>query len=73
MRAKINLDTLSKINAFVEICSKLGCEIKLVDGGNYCVNAKSLLGACLAAMDWTQIFVESPEDIYQHIREFVVE
>ena len=70
MKAKINLDTMSKINAFVSICSGLDCRVDLVDGSGYRVSAKSLIGA-IAATDWSEIFVESENDIYSHIWEFV--
>ena len=72
MKAKINIDTLGKINNFVSICSRLNYDINLIDGGNYCVSAKSLIGA-IATMDWTEVFVECKEDIYSHIRDLVVE
>ena len=70
MRVKINIDTLSKVNTFVEICSKLGGKIDLVDGEGYRVSAKSLIGA-IATMDWNKVYVESEKDIYTHIRDFV--
>jgi hypothetical protein len=71
MKVKINVDTMSKINAFVAICTKLGGDIRLTDGKSYCVNARSLLGI-LATADWSEVYVESDEDIYQYIQEFVV-
>ena len=71
MKAKINIDTLSKINSFVAICSKLDCKVDLVDGNGYCVSAKSLMGA-VATMDWNEVYAESERDIYSDIREFVV-
>jgi len=71
MRTKINIDTLSKINAFVGICSTLDCRVDLTDGSGYRVSANSLLGA-IATMDWSQVFVESEKDIYSHIQRFVV-
>ena len=70
MKAKINLDTMSKINAFVSICSGLDCKVDLIDGSGYRVSAKSLMGA-IAATDWTEIFVECENDIYSHIWEFL--
>ena len=72
MKAKINIDTLGKINLFVNICSRLDGSINLVDGSGYCVSAKSLVGA-IATMDWSQVFVESEKDIYTHIQEFLAE
>lgn len=72
MKVKINIDTLSKINAFVSICSKLDCKINLIDGHGYCISAKSLIGA-MATMDWTQVFVECEKDIYADIQDFIIE
>jgi hypothetical protein len=72
MRAKINIDTLGKINAFVAICTKLDCKVNLIDGNGYCVSAKSLMGA-VATMDWNDVYVESEADIYTDIRQFVVD
>lgn len=70
MKAKINLDTMSKINAFVSICSVLDCRVDLIDGSGYRVSAKSLMGA-IAATDWSEVFVECENDIYSHIWEFL--
>ena len=70
MRVKINIDTLSKINKLVSICTELGGKIDLVDGEGYRASAKSLIGA-IATMDWNSVYVESEKDIYTHIREFV--
>jgi hypothetical protein len=72
MRAEVNIDTLSKINTFVAICSRLNDTIHLVDGKDYRVSAKSLMGA-VATMDWNQVFVECDEDIRLYIRDFIVE
>ena len=72
MRAKVNLDTMSKINTFVSICSRLDYRINLIDGNGYCVSAKSLVGA-LATVDWSQVFVECEKDIYIYIQDFITE
>ena len=72
MKVKINIDTLSKINAFVAVCSQLDCKVNLIDGEGYCVSAKSLMGA-VATMDWNNVYAECEKDIYTDIREFVVE
>lgn len=71
MRVKINIDTLSKIHAFVGKCANLDCQVNLIDGSGYKVSAKSLVGA-IATMDWNQVFVECDKDIYTTIQEFVV-
>lgn len=72
MKAKINIDTLSKINSFVAICSKLDCKVDLVDGNGYRVSGKSLMGA-VATMEWGNVYAECERDIYAEIREFVVD
>ena len=72
MKAQINIDTLSKINAFVSICSRLDCKVDLVDGNGYRVSAKSLVGA-IATMDWSQVFVECNNDIRSYIWNFLAE
>jgi hypothetical protein len=72
MKVKINIDTLSKINAFVSICSRLDCRVNLIDGDGYRVSAKSLIGA-VATMDWSQVFVECDKDIYSYITDFIAE
>ena len=72
MKARINIDTMSKINAFVNVCSKINEKVNLVCGDGYCVSAKSLLGA-IATVDWSEVFVECERDIYSLIQEFIVE
>jgi hypothetical protein len=72
MKARINIDTLDKIYSFVRICEPLVGDIRLIDGGGYCVSAKSLVGA-IATMDWSQVYVESERDIYLYIQDFVAE
>ena len=72
MKAKINLDTMGRINAFVSICSGLDCKVDLIDGKGYRVSAKSLVGA-LATVDWSQVFVECEKDIYSYIQDFIVD
>ena len=72
MKAKINLDTMSKINAFVAVCSRLDCKVDLIDGNGYRVSGKSLVGA-LATMDWNQVFIECERDIYAYVQEFLAD
>lgn len=70
MRVKVNLDTMSRINAFVAVCSRLDCKVDLIDGNGYRVSAKSLVGA-LATMDWNQVFIECERDIYAYVQDFL--
>jgi hypothetical protein len=72
MKEKVNLDTMSKINAFVTVCSRLDCKVDLIDGNGYRVSAKSLMGA-LATMDWNQVFIECEKDIYAYVQEFLAD
>ena len=72
MKAKVNLDTMSRINAFVTICSRLDCKVDLIDGTGYRVSAKSLIAA-IATMDWSEVFVECERDIYAYVYEFLAE
>lgn len=69
MKAKINIDTVSAINKFVNICSTLKCPVHLTDGSQYTVLAKSLLGA-IATTDWSEVYVVCEQDIRSHIEEF---
>ena len=68
-KTKIELVGMSDINKFIAITTKLPGVIKLTDGDNYSVSAKSLLGA-LASMEWDELYCESENDIYTHIAEF---
>lgn len=72
MKAKINIDTLSAINKFVNICSTLKCSVHLTDGNQYTVSAKSLLGA-IATTDWPEVYVVCEQDIRSRIEEFLAE
>ena len=65
-KTKIELVGMSDINKFIAITTKLPGIIKLTDGDNYSVSAKSLLGA-LASMEWDELYCESENDIYTHI------
>ena len=74
MRAKIRLDTVSDVNKFVDITSKLRQPITITDGNNLRVNAKSVIGV-LHAMEFDNLICETEEDndIYMAIKEFVIE
>jgi hypothetical protein len=72
MRAKINIDTMSAIQKFVQVAQCVDARVDLIDGEGYRVSAKSLIGA-IATMDWTVVYAECDKDIYTQIKEFVVE
>lgn len=73
MRVRVQLDTLSEIKDFVEICSKLpaGAKVQVVDQTtNQRVSATSLLGV-ISTVDWKETYVEAEEDVYDAIKRFV--
>ena len=71
-KLKVNLDTYSQIQKFVNIINTNNINATLAtEDGRYRVNARSLLAA-IATMDWSEgVWVESMEDIYSQIEEFV--
>lgn len=68
---KINLVTMSDINAFVGITSAETGNIRLTNEDGFCVNGKSLLGA-VATIEWDELYCVSDADIYQKIAKFCV-
>ena len=71
MRVKIRLDTITDANKFAAITSTLDGKITITDAGGLRVNAKSVLGA-LHALEFSEIWCESENDIYSYIHDFVV-
>ena len=68
---KIELTTMSDIQAFVDAVSTVSTPVKLIDGNGFCVNGKSFLGA-VATVEWDSLYCESEEDIYRLISRFCV-
>lgn len=62
MRVKINLDTMSNIQKFVDVTSRIDDPVFLEDNTGFKVSAKSILGA-LATMDWNEVYCECAKDI----------
>lgn len=71
-KIKINLITLKDIHKFVNIVSQIQEQVILTDGVGYTVNAKSIVG-CIAALEWSNLYVTSKADIYTKISEFAVQ
>ena len=71
MRVKIRLDTLKDAQRFAEIAESCEGWVHITDANGMCVNGKSILGA-LHAMDFTDIWCESENDIYTKIQGFVI-
>lgn len=59
------------INELVNIASKVNGKVQLVDGSDFRVNAKSLIGA-LASMEWDNLYIESEQEISGKIQKFIV-
>ncbi|MFR2207564.1 MAG: hypothetical protein ACLS59_08505 [Clostridia bacterium] len=74
-RFKIRLDTESDVFKFLNVITNLKGKIELVgnDGCTQCrVNARSLIGS-LYAITWKELWIESENDIYNSLREFLTE
>ena len=61
-RTQIRLDTLSEVNKFVEVMSRVNDRVWLEDGNGCRVSAKSLLGA-LYSLEWNEIHCYCETDI----------
>ena len=72
MKAKVNLDTGLAIRNFVEVCNRIPEKVFLVDSENFCVSAKSLLGA-VATMDWSEVYVVCEKDIRASIMDYLAD
>lgn len=71
MKNKIRIDTIQDVSQFVSIVSQLDGKITITDNQGLCVNAKSVLGA-LHALEFTELWCESENDIYTAIEDFIV-
>lgn len=71
MRVKVNLDTMSSIQKFVEVTSRIEDEIMLQDNVGHCVSAKSLLGA-IYSLEWDTIYCSCPKDISGMILPWII-
>jgi len=70
-KVRIELDTLTDIREFVDIVSdpEIKGSVKLTDGNEYVINAKSLLAA-MCTVEWGDLYCVSDEDIYIKISKF---
>ena len=72
MRSKIRLETLTDINNFIKVVTPLPGKIVVKNTNeDFIVNAKSIF-VMICAMNYDDLWVESENDIYSHISEFVV-
>lgn len=72
MRNKIRLDTITDVRDFVCAVENLPGDIVITDGSKHKINAKSILGAVYARADFSELWIESENDIYRHIEKFVI-
>ena len=72
MRNRIILDTGEQIQKFVSIVSKIDADVIVTDG-EYRVNGKSFLGLAYGSAEFTDLWVECEKDIYNEIKEFIVD
>ena len=71
MKLKIRLETMTDVMKFQEIVSKVKEPVKLIDGNDYCVNAKSILGA-ITALEWSDLYVVSEKDLTAALKDFYI-
>ena len=71
MRQRIRLDTMTDVQKFVEVASKVDSKVTLEDNDGHCVNAASLLGA-LYSMEWAHIYVYCEKDISGSILPWII-
>lgn len=83
-RIYINIDTISDIQRFTEVCSTVDTDVTLKgqdeNGKDWSLSAKSLLCAVVMAskfnkgnakdLDWNTIYVECEKDIYSLLADF---
>ena len=88
MRARIELVDSNAVKAFTEAVKTVPCDVRLIgkdeNGSDWNLSAKSLLCSlvidrklqdrdCTAHdVDWNTLWVESDEDIYSLIRDFII-
>ena len=71
MRQRISLDTMSDVQKFVEVVSRIEEIVTLEDNDGHRVNASSLLGA-LYSMEWTHIYCYCEKDISGMILPWII-
>lgn len=71
MKLKIRLETMNDVMRFQDIVSKVEEPVKLIDGNDYCVNAKSILGA-ITALEWSNLYVVSDKDLTTALKDFYI-
>ena len=71
LKVRLNLNTMTDIQKFVDVTSKVTEPVILRDSAGHCVSAKSLLGA-LYSLEWAEIYCECEKDITCSILSWVI-
>ena len=70
-RIKIRIDTMSDVSKLVAVATKAQGRVILTDNTDFKVSGTSLLGA-LYTMEWSEVYLESDEDLYNALSDLVV-
>ena len=70
---KIQLNTMTDVRKFVEKVAmvELGNNLTLTDGGNYYINAQSIMGV-LYSLEWNNLYLHSDVDVYTLFADFII-
>lgn len=71
MRQRVQLETMTDIQRFVEIVSRIDDRVFLEDNTGFRVSAKSLLGAVLS-MEWNEVYCHCEKDISGSILPWII-
>lgn len=71
MRQQIRLDTMSDVQNFVKVASRIEEKVILEDNEGHRVSATSILGA-LYSMEWAHIYCQCEKDISGMILPWIV-
>lgn len=70
-RYRVKLTTIGDIVEFFKITTHLPYAVVLRDSANYCISAKSILGA-IPCVNWDEVYCESEGDIRTEIEKFCI-
>ena len=68
---RIKLTTIGDIVEFFKVTTTIPGKVVLKDGAEYCISAKSILGA-IPCINWDELYCESENDISAEIEKFCI-
>ena len=71
MRQRVRLDTMTDIQKFIEVTSRIDERVFLEDNSGFKVSAKSLLGALLS-LEWEEVYCYCAKDISGSILPWII-